>query len=254
MSSYAVLGATGNVGQALLKVLLQSPDSQIHAYCRSKQKLTKLSPGITENKQVNVFEGNLDDIELLVNCLSGTRAVFLAVAQTENQPGCTIAQDTAHVVVSALERLESKNERLPKLIVLSSASLDHRLMSDSPKFLLNTLYRAFSNIYDDLQEAEKFLRLKDSLVTATFVRPGALCSDMQKGHVVSMESAKMPLSFLDLAAGMVEVAEEDGDRYDMKGVTVSPTAKDVSFPWDAPLGLLRGLLFHFLPWTYRFLG
>ncbi|KAK4994287.1 hypothetical protein LTR66_005655 [Elasticomyces elasticus] len=224
MSSYAVLGATGNIGQALLKVLLQSPDSQIHAYCRSKQKLMKLLPNITDNKQVDVFEGNLDDIELLVKCLSGTRAAFLAVALTENQPGCTIAQDTAHIVVSALERLKSKNERLPKLIVLSSASLDHQLMPGSPEFLLNTLYRAFSNIYDDLKEAEKFLRSKDSIVTATFVRPGALCSDKQKGHVLSMESAKMPLSFLDLAAGMVEIADADGDRYDMKGVAISEEA------------------------------
>ncbi|KAK4985846.1 hypothetical protein LTR50_005700 [Elasticomyces elasticus] len=224
MSSYAVLGATGNIGQALLKVLLQSPGSQIHAYCRSKQKLMKLLPNITDNKQVDVFEGNLDDIELLVNCLSGTRAAFLAVALTENQPGCTIAQDTAHIVVSALERLKSKNERLPKLIVLSSASLDHQLMPGSPEFLLNTLYRAFSNIYDDLKEAEKFLRSKDSIVTATFVRPGALCSDKQKGHVLSMESAKMPLSFLDLAAGMVEIADADGDRYDMKGVAISEEA------------------------------
>ncbi|KAK4962281.1 hypothetical protein LTR66_012729, partial [Elasticomyces elasticus] len=218
MSFYAVLGATGNVGQALLKVLLQSPENHIHAYCRSKQKLVKLLPSITDNKQIDVFEGNLRDIELLVNCLSGTRAVFLAVALTENQPGCTIAQDTAYVVVSALERLKSKNERLPKLIVLSSASLDHRLMPDSPGFLLNTLYCAFSNVYDDLNEAEKFLRSKDSLVTATFVRPGALCSDTQKGHVLSMQSATMPLSFLDLAAGMVEIADADGDRYDMKGV------------------------------------
>jgi uncharacterized protein YbjT (DUF2867 family) len=104
MPSYAILGATGNVGGAVLKVLLQSLDAQIHAYCRSKQKLAKLSPEILDNKRVQIFKGTLEESELLANCLRGTRAVFLAIAQSGNKPGNTIAIDTARQVISALER------------------------------------------------------------------------------------------------------------------------------------------------------
>ena len=111
MSPYAILGSTGNTGQALLKVLLQSPDNQIRAYCRSKQKILKLSPGIADDKQVQIYEGELEDVELLASCISGTRAVFLVVAVNENIPGCSVACDTAHAVVAALEQLQLKNER-----------------------------------------------------------------------------------------------------------------------------------------------
>ena len=252
-SSYAILGATGNTGQALLQVLLSVPEYQIHEYCRSKEKLMSLSPGIADNDQVQIFEGSLEDAELLSNCLRGTRAAFLAVASTINVPGCTIAQDTAHRVISACERLKKQNERVPKLIVLSSASLDHHLMSDQPTLLLRILYCAFQYVYDDLKEAEKFLRSQGDLVSATFVRPGALCHDAQRGHRLDMEHARFPMSFLDLAAGMVEIANDDGGRYDMTGVAVSATANGVSFPSDAPLAILKGLLYYLMPWTYRFL-
>ncbi|KAI9155652.1 Monooxygenase aflX [Paramyrothecium foliicola] len=254
MSSYAVLGATGNAGQALLGLLLQTPDNQVHAFCRSRAKLEKLSSGITENKQVHVFEGSLEDIETLATCMSGTDAVFMAIGQTNNQPGCTVARDAAQSIASALERMKMGNQRLPKLVFLSSASLDHRLMSHVPQILLNTLYCAFSSIYDDLREAEIFLRSKESLVSTTFVRPGALSHDKQKGHYLSLDSARSPISFLDLAAGMIEVANEGSDRYDMKGVAVNSSAEDVAFPWEAPLLILKGLIFHYFPWTYQYLG
>lgn len=256
MPSYAVLGATGNTGQALIQVLSQRADAQIHAYCRSKQKLLKSCPSIASNDQVKIFEGNLQNIDLLASCLNGTRAAFLAVASSENVPGCTVAQDTARVVLEALEKLKAQATptKLPKLIVLSSASLEDKFMDATPSFLHPVLACAAAHVYHDLREAEKLLRAKESLVSTTFVRPAGLSHDAQKGHVIAFSSAKTPLSFLDLAAGMVEVADEASDQYDMKGVTVNPTADDVAFPWEAISGLFRGLLFHFLPWTYRYLG
>lgn len=87
MATYAVLGATGNTGQALIKILLQSPDKTIHAYCRSKQKLYRLAPEISEEKTVRVFEGGLNDENVIADCIRGTRAVFLAVAVPDNMPG-----------------------------------------------------------------------------------------------------------------------------------------------------------------------
>ncbi|KAK3646826.1 hypothetical protein LTR56_008313 [Elasticomyces elasticus] len=197
MPTYAVLGATGNF-----------PDRKVNAYCRSNLKLLRLIPSIADSKQVKIFEGSLNDTKLVANCLRVTRAVFLAVASTPNVPGCTIAQNTARQVITACEALKQENERRPKLIVPSSASVDHSLMSDQPALLLRVLYCAFQYVYDDLKAAEHFLRSQEDLFSATLVRPGALCNDEQRGYELDLQHVQFPLSFLDLAAGMLEVADD----------------------------------------------
>lgn len=256
MPRYAVLGATGNTGRALIQVLLQSPSNQVNAFCRSKPKLLQVSPCSVDNKQVSIFEGSLDNEPLLAECMRGTNAVFLAVAVIDNMPGCTIAQDTAKAVLIALDHLKSEPEtiKMPRLIVLSTASLEDSFCSDVPAGVHTVLNTAVSYLYADLAAAEKLLRAQQSWITTVFVKPGGLVNDKQKGHCVSTVTAKTPLSFLDLAAGMVEIAEADSCQYDMKNVSVVPLADDVLFPWDGVYFVFTGLLYHFMPWTYRYLG
>ncbi|KAK4546988.1 hypothetical protein LTR36_001208 [Oleoguttula mirabilis] len=256
MATYAVLGATGNTGLSLVRVLLQSPEKkQINAYCRSSTKLLHLCPMAVSNSNVHVFEGRLEDTKMLVNCLRGTRAAFLAVAQSENVPGCTVARDTARSVIAALQVLQEERAVLPKLIVLSSASLEPKFSDDISRWVHTMLCYAASHVYKDLEQAEALLRDEQSWITGTtWVKPGGLCHDTQKGHASSKDRAKTPLSYLDLAAGMIEVADDYSGCYAMCNVAVVPTANDVAFPWDAPVALIRGLLFHYFPWTCRFLG
>ncbi len=253
-SSYAILGATGSTGGALLNVLLQRSNIQIHVYCRSKQKLSKQFPGIEDNKGVKIFAGRLDDTELLTGCLSGTRAAFHAVAVNHNRPGCSVSMETSKLLITAMKELKAKGERLPKLIVLSSSSTEHRFVEQVPKIFEAILYWAFSYVYDDLKEAETFLRSHGDLVSSSFVKPSALSHDTQKGHSISMTISKGPMSFLDLAAGMVEIGDDNDGKYDMQSVTVNPTANNVAFPWMAVGDIFRGVIIHFLPWTYRFMG
>ncbi|KAK4233372.1 hypothetical protein C8A03DRAFT_48063 [Achaetomium macrosporum] len=93
--------------------------------------------------------------------------------------------------------------RLTKIILLSSASLQPAFRGDVPAFVHWTLDRA----------AEKFLRAQEGWLRLVFVKPGSLVHDVQRGH-------ETPLSFLNLAAGMVE----------MRSVSVLPTAHNVTFP------------------------
>jgi oxidoreductase AflX len=255
MPFYAVMGATGNTGQSLLNILSQSPDNSIHAYVRSKSKLLRLSPELSSAKNVKIFEGDLEDVDLICNCISGTRAVLMAIAMSDNMSGCRIAQDTARVVVAAMEKLRSKdaNVKLPRVIVLSSASLDDYLCRDLPHFVHWMLLTCASNVYADLIKAEEYLRSQESWITSVFIKPGGLVHDKQKGHALSTERQQTFLSFLDLAAGMVEVADTEGDKWDMKNVSVLPTAKDVKIEWMAPINLVKGLLCHFFPSTYPWL-
>ena len=190
-SCYAVLGATGSTGGSLLTVLLQRPNAKIHAYCRSKQKLLRQFPGIEDNKNVEIFAGRLDDTNLLANCLSGTRAAFHAVAVNHNQPGCTICMDTSKVIIAALKDMKAKDQHLPKLIVLSSSSTEHRLVEQVPRIIEIVLYYAFSYVYNDLKVAEDFLRSHGDLVSSSFVKPSALSHDIQKGHTIDFYVSKL---------------------------------------------------------------
>ena len=255
MPSYAVLGATGNTGLCLLSVLSQSSENIINAYCRSKNKLLRLSPEASKNDRIQIYEGDLENIPLIASCISGTRAVFLVVAVQRNVPGCHIAQDSARVIVSAMQQLREQkpNEKLPRLVVLSSSSIEPHLCRNMPGFVHAMLFASCSNIYKDLIEAEKLLRSDGDWITSTFIKPGGLSHDKQKGHKISFETQQTPLGWLDLAAGMVEVADADDETYDMKNVSVLPTATDVAFPWYAPLGLFQGLLIHFFPGLYPYL-
>ncbi len=257
MPSYAVLGASGGIGCSLLRVLLQSPDNEINAYCRSRAKLYRVFPEAANNDQVRIFEGRLDDVSLLADCIRGTHAVFLAVGVHDNMPGCTLARDTVSVTVAALDQICTNGAigtRLPRVIMLSSASLEEAFCGDVPIFVHWLLDRASSNLYDDLAKAEALLRMQESWLCSVFVKPGGLVQDRQGGHEVSTTTAKTPLSFLDLAAGMVEIADDKMGQYDMKSVSVLPTANNVAFPWDCVYFTLTGLLFHYFPWTYRYVG
>jgi len=257
MPTYAVLGSTGNTGQSLLQILSQSPNNTIHAYCRSKPKLQRLNPAIAASPNLKIFEGRLDNTDVIQDCITNTTAIFLAVAITNNTPGNTIAQDTARIVVQALQNIRTQHKtppKLPKLIVLSAQAIDDHLSRSIPWFARTLLLKAESYIYSDLLAAEAFLRQHQDWLFVTFVKPGALTHDSQKEHVLSINDAQSPVSFLDLAAGMVEIAQDEGERWDGMNVAVNPTAKDVQIPWGNALLLLRGLIVHFFPWLYAWVG
>ncbi|KAK0862482.1 hypothetical protein LTR87_016566 [Friedmanniomyces endolithicus] len=211
MASFAVLGATGSTGSSITKVLLQQEKVSIHVLVRSKAKLFQTIPGIESDPRLQVFEGNIVNIDVLTECIRGTKAVFLAVAINDNMPGCTIAMDTARSVVAALERLKQ----------------------EKPDYELP--------------------RLEYWGVKSVFIKPGGLVHDDQKGHELSVDKQQTFLSFLDLAAGMVEAAQAEDGRWDTKDVSVVPTAKDVKIEWRVPYFVLQGFLMHFFPWLWKYL-
>ncbi|KAK3117869.1 hypothetical protein LTR53_000282 [Teratosphaeriaceae sp. CCFEE 6253] len=217
-STYAVLGATGSTGSSIVKVLLQKDDVSIHALVRSKAKLFRTIPSIERDPRLQVYEGDITKIDVLVDCIKNTKAVFMTVALNANQPGCTIAQDTTRSVLAALERMRQDDPdcELPLLIVLSSSSISEKLSADLPKLAHRILLMGASYIYADLRQAEALLRAQEHWgVKSVFIKPGGLVHDAQKGHELSTERQQTFLSFLDLAAGMIEVADAKRGSWDM---------------------------------------
>ncbi|MCJ1468500.1 hypothetical protein MMC07_007129 [Pseudocyphellaria aurata] len=273
MPTYAIIGATGATGSALLTLLLdKTPKTTIHAYARSKPKLLAQQPSLAFNSSVRIFDGSLTDIPLIASCISGVDAIFVVVGVNENVPGVRIAQDTAHTLVAALcynghtrstgsEANGSDATPSPRLIFLSSSSVNPDMFVDAPQFVRWLLTTAFKHTYADLALAESYLRLHRSWLHATFIQPGGLVDEKQKGHDLRLSGReKKPgstfLSYLDLAAGMIEVAESP-DKYDWAGVGVIPTSADVPMDPRVPLRLVTGVTCTYAPWTYpllRWLG
>lgn len=249
MPTYAILGATGKTGSSLLTLLLQNPKNAIHAYVRSKSKLLTQFPHLDENKTVQIFEGALNDIPTLAACISGVETIFSVIGENENTPGLRIVQDSAHAIVAALCHLGCTRgaKNVPKVIFLSSASLNPRMYSHEPAVMHWFLWKALSNAYADVARAEEYLRLHESWLRVTFIQPGALVEDEQKGHALSLDrKGAVPfVSYLDLAAGMIEVAELGS--FDGMGVSVTSTSDNVKFEWKAPKQLARGLVWNFAP-------
>lgn len=249
MSAYAIIGATGKTGSSLLTLLLKNPKNTVHAYVRSKPKLLTQFPHLEENQNVHIFEGALNNISMLASCISGVSTIFSVIGENENTPGLRIVQDSAQGIVAALCHLGcvKGTEKTPKVIMLSSASLNPEMSSEGPAIGHWVVWRAMSNAYADVGRAEEYLRLHKSWLRVTFIQPGALVEDEQKGHVLTLDrKGAVPfVSYLDLAAGMIEVAEVA--EFDGMGVSVASASRDVKFEWKAPKQLARGLVWYYAP-------
>lgn len=254
MSTYALLGANGQVGKTILTVLAEDPTRKIRAFVRSKAKLQKVAPEICSSPNLTIFEGDLTNTNVLRECISGTKAVFMAIATNRNLPGTRVAQDQAEAVVAALEeiRLQDRNARLPTLIVLSSSETEEKFRNELPVVAVKLLSIACGNIYADLIKAETYLRARDDWLTSVFVKPGGLSFDIKHGHILSVDHQQTFLSYLDLAGGMVEIADAEGGRWDGKSVSVLSVTK-AKPEYFVPLFLLLGVLTYFFPWLNRFI-
>ena len=241
--TYAILGATGATGQQLFRLLAEEPRNQVNVYVRSRAKLEAMFPIIAEQSNVHVFEGGLHDLDLMRRCIASTSAVFSVVASNSNDRNLSIAQDSARVLVETLEavRKEDKRAPLPRLLFISSYSVS-TIIEGQNSAVRWLVHLALGNIYGDLIKAETFLRQHEDWLQVVFVQPGVLSSDpVQRGHALSVTSLGNGgfLSYVDLAAGMIEIAES-GDKYDWQGVVVQPTTP-ASFDWQAPFNVTKGL-------------
>lgn len=252
MPTYALLGATGSTGSAILNHLLThpSPALTLNLYVRSTAKLYKLQPSLSptlpKHPTINIFEGTLETPDVLARALKGADVIFSCVAENANIPGLTIATDAAEAIIRVCEGLRGQEKgeyKAPLVVVLSSSSMNPKLAATTPrpvKWIVNT---ALNWTYADLRRAEALYRsLHDSsrdkkeaeLLTVIFAQPGGLVPAIEKdkptGHVLSTEESSMMVSYADLGVGMVEMAERWEELgLGWKGVSVNATG---AVRWD----------------------
>ncbi|KAL2195269.1 hypothetical protein P885DRAFT_79210 [Corynascus similis CBS 632.67] len=174
---------------------------------------------------------------------------------TTSRAGCRLGQDTASVLIDVLQSLRGEDGRnaLPKVILLSSSKIDDDFSRHQPALLRHILLRSASNVYRDLEEMERLLRANEDWLTTIYVKPVALSVDMQRGHAVSLIEQDGPLSYLDLAAGMIEAADDEEGRYDLRNISVVNINGKAKFPTSTPMCILMGLLRHYFPFLHPYL-
>lgn len=258
--TYAVLGATGNCGSALINIILHDkPKARINAYCRNRSKLLKKMPDAGSSDRVEIFEGGIQDTQLLAKCVAGSKAVFLCVSTNDNIPGCRLSQDTTISLLKALRELEELSakldheHKLPKVVLLSSGTVDETFSQHVPALLLPILLRSASYVYKDIVEAEKMLRAEQDWLTSIYVKPGALSVDTRRGFALSLTEQHGPTSYLDLAAGMLAAVDDEQRLYDGKSVSLICTNGAAQFPKGTAMCILSGLLRHYFPWMHSYL-
>ena len=164
--------------------------------------------------------------DLLQDCLRNVDVIFSAVAQNTNEPGCSIAQQTAHSIVSALEALrkeQGSSFTCPILVFLSSASLNPTFYEATPQLGHWVLSRGCYYIYGDLRVAIGYLK-EQSWIPLITAEPPALTHDIPRGYELSQDEVMTGISYDDLARGMVQMAEEEGGRkWVGKGVGLKAT-------------------------------
>jgi hypothetical protein len=261
--AYAVIGATGQCGLAIMRLLRAREGVKINAYCRNRTKLYRLLPEILDDKRVSIFEGSITDDELLANCTRDCSAVFLVASTNDNVPGCHISQDLAYSMIRAFKRLRKSNDGMetelrvdiPKLCLLSSSTIDNHLSRHMGTFFRHVLTRSAFHVYEDLRLGEEILRREEDWITTIYMKPGGLSVDVQLGHELSLDEDQTFVSYLDVAAGMIEACDDTKGQWDMKNVTVHNVAGvgTAKFPPGTPACIFFGLVRYFVPFLHPYL-
>ncbi|MCJ1406912.1 hypothetical protein MMC19_000982 [Ptychographa xylographoides] len=237
MATYALLGATGSTGSAILRCLLDEPPPRLKLkiFIRSKSKLLKAFPDI-EGKtpfSIDIIEGTPDDNAALQQCLQGANVVFMCIATNQCSRGLSICYDTTSSIIGALKGLRKKQASsyvAPTILQLRSVNSNPTLASKESVIAHSVLRYCLYYVYADLDRGCDLLaktKTEDpTLLDYTFVDPPGLHDadgTTRTGHeLLITELPKMNLSYADLGGAFCEVAEKRNE-YKGMGVAVSAT-------------------------------
>lgn len=259
MPTIAVLGATGQTGIEVVKFLLTDPsyqDYQINIWARSVSKLHATFPFLVDDsdskarERVAVFTGSLDDRDTMVQCIQHSNVIIAGIAQNRNEPGCDIAQRSAHSIVQALD-IVRKIRPCPRLVWISSASISpHSPSRENMAIGQKVALYAFQYIYDDIRRALAYLNSIDWL-PLIIAEPGALVHhEATEVELVEARGSEL-VPYADFGKAMVMMGTDDKWVGKNVGIKVNG-GEELSPKYMLPLlrYLFPGLLGSFSPWLY----
>lgn len=256
MPTYALLGATGATGSAILRYLRSETPSELklNIFVRSKSKLLASFPQLQTASPfpISIFEGPITDKTALKSCLENADVIFMCIATNDSAPGTSIALDTASAVVESLESLRQSQistYKTPSILQLRSTSLNKNINGGIGGYGARF---CFHYVYADLERACEFYedRAKKTpgLLDLIAVDPPSLHDaegTERTGYRISTpehqstEPTPTSLSYADLGAAFCEVATRRGEFAGQSAVVIA-TGK-VNETWGTLVGyIFRG--------------
>lgn len=250
MPTYALLGATGSTGSAIIRCLLSEPpkDLILNILVRSKSKLLQKIPEIehTSAFTTTILEGTPQDAAALQQCLSNADVIFNCIGTNEATSGITLIYDTTTSIISALKHHQSTQGpayKAPTILQLRSASLNPQ---DPGGWLArNMAWFCFYHIYTDLDRACKLLAATGpEILHYISIDPPSIHDaegTTRTGYKIftdaTQEKQEPAINYADLGAAFCEVAERR-EEFRGEAVLVSATG-EVKQTWGPLMGYMR---------------
>jgi hypothetical protein len=282
MRTIAVLGATGQTGQELVKLLLtRHTDCKLHVYARNADSLYSKIPSLRSAQHAKVFIGSLDDVTFMQGVLQDVDVIISTIASNQNSPGCDVVTRASYSIVKALEAeaartssspsqpdRDTRKVALPRLVLLSSVTLNPRRMAEiGDSFGYKFVYTAFRNVYDDLKRAIAYLEQQSSLLELVLAEPGGLIHRPATGiELVPDEMGSEFVPYPDFADAMIQMglAESGGGGKKNMGKGQGQVKHfGIRVKGEEKLGateffpllryMLPGFVASFLPWLWKLL-
>ena len=225
VKTYAVLGATGQTGSEIIRALLPTK-AHLNVYARSLTRLESQFPSTQSAPNVTLFIGDLSNTVRLTSCLSNADVVLSTVAQNRNEPGLSVAQQTALAILQALEPRRSDPKNLPTVVFLSSgAVMPDRNAEQNDTFAQRLVHWCIYWVYTDLEKSFELFKANPWLPVTIAAASGLVHGT---GHDVKLvddkEAASLLITYTDLAKGMIMMGNQ-GDRWRGKHVRCGSTVE-----------------------------
>eukprot|EP00884_Botryococcus_braunii_P006195 jgi/Botrbrau1/15577/Bobra.33_1s0006.1 len=164
----AVFGATGDTGKLVVEYALQD-GHKVQLLARDPKRLPKLKEDVFSSS-VKVTVGTISDDDAVEEVVKGANAVIetLSAGSPGNLPG-TVKRDGVAAIIRAM-----KNQKVKRLIVLSTGGLSPEWHKQMPAFLQWSWPFFFKYIDDDSGAAEEAVMAEAGYLEFTILRPPLL--------------------------------------------------------------------------------
>ena len=252
MPTYALLGATGSTGYAILRSLIAHPPAQLtlNIFVRSRSKLLTAFPALESSStgfKVQIFEAQAGDPAATRACLADVDVVMACIGTNYSTAGMTISYDTAASIVDALKlhrKAKGAAHKAPTVLQLRTISLNPIFKAGVPWIGQKLVGFCLYYVYDDLDRACKLYASSAAetpgLLHYIYVDPPSIHDSegtTPTGYKLLLDGkVDEALSYSDLGAAFCELAERR-DEFAGKAVGVSPTG-----PVKQTMGKLVGYI------------